>query len=80
MELPINKTNFTIIFKEVFGYTMYMGAIKNRFRKYSIYPFNREAIDKLQLVPSNEFSLNKNNTTSLDSNITNPDDNIQILH
>ena len=76
MELPINKTNFTITFKEVFGNTMNMGAIKNGFRKYGIHPFNPEAINKSQLVPIKEFTLNKNNTTNLDGNITNPDDNI----
>ena len=55
---------------------MNMVAIKSRFREYYIHPSNPEAIGKSKLVPSNEFSINKNNTTNLDSNITNPDGNI----
>lgn len=58
---------------------MNMVAIKSRFRKFYIHPSNPEAIGKSKLVPSNEFSINKNNTTNRDSNITNPDGNISIL-
>ena len=46
----INKTNFTVIFKESFERSMILASIKNGFRKTGIYPFNAEAIDKTRLI------------------------------
>ena len=49
-------------FKDAFGKSVTMTIIQNGFRKCGIYPFDRNAIDKSRLMPSN-------NNKSLESTI-----------
>ena len=51
--IAINKTNFTIIFKDAFDKPVTMATIQNGFRKCGIYPFDRNAIDRSRLMSSN---------------------------
>ena len=50
--IQINKTNFPIVFKEVYEKSMTMSTIKSEFRATGIYPFNPNAILKDCLMPS----------------------------
>ena len=51
--ITINKTNFTIKFKDAFDKSVTMTTIQNKFRKCGIYPLDRNATDKSRLMPSN---------------------------
>ena len=60
--IKTNKTNFTTIFKDAIDKSVTMTTTQNKFRKCGIYPFDRNAIDKSRLMPSN-------NNKSLESTI-----------
>ena len=46
----LDKTNFTVVFKEALDNTMCLATFKNGFRKTGIYPYNPEVIDKTRLM------------------------------
>jgi hypothetical protein len=69
--LVVNRSNFTIIFREAFENSMVMSTIKNGFRKCGICPFDPAAVDWSKLTDDEAAGSNDSSHTSADA-ITHP--------
>ena len=77
--ITINKTNFSKMFKDAFDKSVTMTAIQNRFRKCGIYPFDRNAIEKSRLMPSNNNKSLESTIASASASSNNSTNNNTLL-